>query len=363
MATPDLTTPLPASPGGRTAGRPALIFVVALSGLANYVVVGERSHRTRRPKMSATYGPKLRIPYTGTDFPTDRLNGPDDLKTGWDELLASALTVGRPSTAFVFRHGNPSLHEATFRIALVYMALERARSTGELRRTEAFMALDPTEKGAVSYFLGMAVCKLFASRLLHVPWLLHLDVFRDQLHAVTLGRSRPDLVGQDHSGRWYAFECKGRSSVPSVIERKKAKTQAQRVVSVNSKSCRLYVGAISYFRQNELEFHWRDPEPDESERPEPIALRLPEQAWRYYYEPALALSMVDGADNRAVPDVEVRIHAEVRELLLAGAWTRARQRAMELSRVLRDEGYQPDGIQVVAGDSWLAPRERLRGDV
>ena len=57
----------------------------------------------------------------------------------------------------------------------------------------------------------------------------------------------------------------------------------------------------------------------------------------------MALAMVDGADDRAVLDVEVRIHAEVRELLLEGAWTAARQRAMELRRVLRDEGYQPDG--------------------
>ena len=150
----------------------------------------------------------LRIPYTGEDFPINLLNREGDLRTGWDELTA-ALTVGRPSTAFVFRHGDSSLHEARFRIALVHMALEQAWCTGELRRTDAFMALDPTEKGAVSYFLGMTVCKLFASRLLNIPWLLHLDVFRDQLRWVTLGRSRPDLVGQDHRGRWHAFRVQG----------------------------------------------------------------------------------------------------------------------------------------------------------
>ena len=84
------------------------------------------------------------------------------------------MTVGRPNTAFVFRHGTSSIHEARFRIALVYMALEQTWYRGELRRTEAFAALDPTEKGAVSYFLGMAICKLFASRVLNVQWLLHL---------------------------------------------------------------------------------------------------------------------------------------------------------------------------------------------
>jgi hypothetical protein len=42
--------------------------------------------------------------------------------------------------------------------------------------------------------LGMTLCKVFASRFLLTPWLLHLDVFRAALNAVTLGRSRPDLV-------------------------------------------------------------------------------------------------------------------------------------------------------------------------
>jgi hypothetical protein len=83
---------------------------------------------------------------------------------------------------------------------------------GYLRRTNAFVSLGPTEKGMVSYFLGMTLCKLFASRLLSAPWLLHLDVFRPVLNPVTLGRSRPDLVGEDIAGNWHAFESKGRSS-------------------------------------------------------------------------------------------------------------------------------------------------------
>ena len=131
--------------------------------------------------------------------------------------------------------------------------------------------MDPTEKGAVNYFVGMAVCKLFASRLLNTPWLLHLDLFREQLNpSVLYGRSRPDLVGEDSSGAWYAFECKGRSSVPSTDDRRKAKAQAQRLVRVNSTDCSLHVGAISYFRQDELEFHWRDPGPEEAKKLRPF---------------------------------------------------------------------------------------------
>ena len=124
------------------------------------------------------------------------------------------------------------MYEAVFRWSMVRMALEQRGPRGfKLRRTDAFKSLDPTEKGAVNYFLGMVFCKLFAAELLDTPWLLHLDVFRAQLDPRTLqGRSRPDLVGKhSSSGAWHAFECKGRASVPSQPEKNKAKAQAQRL--------------------------------------------------------------------------------------------------------------------------------------
>jgi hypothetical protein len=175
----------------------------------------------------------LGIDYRSRAFPASYTFRSGTLSTSWDEVLWAAITLGRPSTNRVFRHGQASFHEAIFRLALTRMAIEQNWS-GYLRRTDAFVALDPTEKGMVSYFLGM-ICKVFASRLLLTPWLLHLDVFRPVLNPVTLGRSRPDLVGEDISGNWHAFESKGRSSVPSSADKAKAKAQAQRLVSVNGR--------------------------------------------------------------------------------------------------------------------------------
>ena len=177
----------------------------------------------------------------------------------------------------------------------------------------------------MSYFLGMGVCKLFADRLLRTTWLLHLDVFQHQLDPVLLGgRSRPDLVGLDDVGAWHAFECKGRSSVPNAEERKKAKLQAERLVRVDLTDCSLHVGAISYFRQDRLEFHWRDPEPEEAEKLDPLEVNLPDDAWRHYYAPALALDNGGGkvamSDARASADVDVEIHPEIREWLVMGEW-------------------------------------------
>ena len=203
------------------------------------------------------------IPYTSRDFPPGIVAGQGYLKADWCDLLWAALTVGRPNTAYVFGHGDASHYEALFRLSLVRMALEERPLSPWLYRTEAFRSLDPTEKGAVSYFLGMTVCKLFTEMFLDTTWLLHLDVFRDQLDPVLLGgRSRPDLLGEDSIGAWHAFECKGRSSVPNAEERRKAKLQAERLVRVGATNCSLHVGAISYFRQDRLEFHWRDPDPE-----------------------------------------------------------------------------------------------------
>src|SRR3954463_11990162 len=112
----------------------------------------------------------LRIDYGSQAFPSSYGLRSGTLATSWNELLWAAITIGRPSTYHVFRHGPASFHEAIFRLALIRMSVEQDWYM-RLQRTSAFAALDPTEKGMVSYFLGMTVCKLFASRFLVTPWL------------------------------------------------------------------------------------------------------------------------------------------------------------------------------------------------
>ncbi len=305
----------------------------------------------------------LTIPYTSARFPSSYGVGSGALSFSWDDLLWAAITIGRPNTAYVFQHGEASIHEALFRLSLVRMSLEQVQFSNRLHRTDAFRALDPTEKGAVSYFLGMAVCKLFASRLLSTPWLLHLDVFRNQLNPTTLGgRSRPDLVGQNASGAWHAFETKGRSSVPSSGDKQKAKAQAQRLVSVDGSACALHIGSFAFFRGDDLDFYWRDPEPEEPEKLEPIEISVKNEDWANYYASALALASEPGrgllsSESQGI-DLKVEIHPKLRELLFQGQWAGARSLATELRQQLELDGFQPDGLRVVAGGSW---RRRFKG--
>jgi hypothetical protein len=243
------------------------------------------------------------------------------------------------------------------------MAVEQSSPAAyRLRRTEAAKTLDPTEKGAVNYFLGMTFCKLFADKLLNTPWLLHLDVFRPQLNPVLIGRSRPDLVGEEQgTGRWHAFECKGRISPPDRTVKQKAKDQADRLVSVKGIDCTLHIGAITYFKNDVLQFYWRDPVPEKGKR---IEVSLPKDAWRYYYEPVTQLVARNRDDQIrmqkesgvlvSIPDLDIQvgIHPVVAEPLFHNQWDRAHEVAMRAAEEIAQAGYQRDGLVVKAGDSW-----------
>lgn len=311
----------------------------------------------------------LRIQYETEGFPAGTLpSGLNELTLEWDDILWAAVTVGRPSRNYAFRHGMASSYEALFRWSLVRMALEQSGPSGHrLRRTEAFKTLDPTEKGAVNYFLGMIFCKVFSTRLLNTPWLLHLDVFRPRLNAVLTGRSRPDLIGREHgTSRWHAFECKGRVSPPDASVKQKAKSQAQRLVSVNRTPCTHHVGTVTFFRNDVLQFFWRDPDPKPESRFDVV---FSDDQWRHYYWPVVqylrenkdlwGIMQEQVGFYRSIEglDLEISIYPAVAEYLFREEWTSAQGVAVEARREIQEAGYEPDGIVVKAGESWYRPFE------
>lgn len=252
------------------------------------------------------------------------------------------------------------------------MALQQRGARGQkLVRTDAFKQMDPTEKGAVNYFLGLVICKLFASKLLDSPWTLHLDVFRAALNARLLGgRSRPDMVAHSVSWQaWHAFECKGRASVSGSVDKQKAKAQAQPLVSVGGTNCTLHIGAITFFRNDTIEFFWRDPGPVARE---PIGIPDPEPAWQAYYSPFVEAYKSFAGRTASHPETQpfvsveetglsIGIHPVIAPLLLEGSWQRARQMAKEHRAEFALSGYQADGLFVQAGPSWQTRLELPSG--
>ena len=139
----------------------------------------------------------------------------------------------------------------------------RELESRRLTRSAAYDGLDPTEKGAISYFLGMTITKAAVHRLCDVPWLMHLDVYRADLAAVLSdARSRPDLVGRDQQGRWVVVESKGRTHSYDGRALAKAKHQAGVVTSIDGQVPHLAMGTLVHFDGDALQVHLVDPEPD-----------------------------------------------------------------------------------------------------
>ena len=283
----------------------------------------------------------------------------------WDDILWSAITLGRPDPSHVFKYGMSSIYEAFFRFYLVKMALDSSGNT--LYRSKAVNYLDPTEKGMVNYFIGMIFCKLFSSKLLDTPWLMHLDVWRRHLNIEISGRSRPDLVGKNSiTGEWSVFESKGRASPPGQQVKKDAKEQAMRVAHVSGSSCSLRVAAITYYVGDEVNFYWCDP-PSRDDRGDQIELPPVDDLWQYYYglvAEIIAPSVrsehawrIDGETRHwhvsiEQWDLEVVVHRSVADQLRRRDWEQARAVALGAAEELEREGFHADGVRVRAGDSW-----------
>jgi hypothetical protein len=48
----------------------------------------------------------------------------------------------------------------------------------------------------------------------------------------------------------------------------------------------------------------------------------------------------------------VGVHPTIAKYLANRQWERAQQAAIEAAASIEGEGYQPDGLKVVAGESW-----------
>lgn len=215
------------------------------------------------------------------------------------ELCWATVTVGKPHKIYASSFGSYSVRERAYRWNMVRTALE-FQSGQAPKFSTLFDAMDPTEKGGISFYLGMTFTKLCAAKLLNVPWLIHFHWMK-QNYPLTIvsGRSSPDLLGfEPTTGDWHVFEAKGRSGAFDQKALDKAKHQASRMVSVDGNWCSLRIGAQAYRkkRSKSLRFHWDDP--PESEDP-PIELETNRETWLEYYGPLRELELACEENPRA----------------------------------------------------------------
>jgi hypothetical protein len=222
------------------------------------------------------------INYSATNFPhtaAAHLHGNQLLGFAWSDLLWAAITVGKPGYSYLFAHGWHSVSDIIVRLHSVYANLRLMKN--EIEKSTLYVAQDPTEKGATSYFIGMIMAKLFADRLLGTPWLFHFSMTGPLGMPVRMrGTLEPDLFGLRSDGSWIVAEAKGRSNRFSADALAKAKLQTKAVRRVCGKKPALQVAIQSYFTP-QLAVHLDDPESEDGEGHD-IDIDVNAAARRYY---------------------------------------------------------------------------------
>ena len=147
-------------------------------------------------------------------------------------ILRAFMTVGMQRFSDVWAQGwrGWSYH---FGMGVSALSLLE-RSARGLVLSSQHVSLDMSEKGASSYWYGMAFAKLAAESELDIPWLCHVDLLKDRgvLQTTAQSKSRGDLAGLDRHGLWHVVEAKGRSNSYPDSEVIDAKQQASRITTV-----------------------------------------------------------------------------------------------------------------------------------
>lgn len=297
------------------------------------------------------------------------MSGAHTISFSWPELVWAAISVGRAELMHIARHGPFSAFEIVYRAAILFANL-REWPTGHLTRSAAYEGLDPSEKGAVSYFVGLTVAKLFAERLLNVPWLMHLDVYRAELQAILHGAKRPDLVGQNTGGEWIAVESKGRTHGYADAAMLRAKEQVAVLASVKGQSVTLRVASQVYFGDSRLQCALRDPDatPEDARRIDlPLEReRFFEGYYRRYREwlptaPGVRREAIRGQMFLVAELPEVDLTVGLREHILRAekpdATERVRSETDDIARATEHIGM--DGVLVRTGLLWSPEGMRL----
>ncbi|GAA3164088.1 hypothetical protein GCM10010531_15330 [Blastococcus jejuensis] len=294
---------------------------------------------------------RFAIPYEANDFPST-IPSLGRLSCSWPGLLRSATSLAG-STIGSSRSGLSWLPgvalEFAWRAALVGANLRQRRRGGQpLLQTSQYRALDPSEKSAVSFFLGQVSAKHFADYLLNAPIFARVDEAMKAAGLPLVGR-RPDFYGWGPGVGVIAVEAKGRSGIWSNQTMQKAKKQAGDLPRVLGGGAHTAIAHMAYFERR----HWKawllDPSPRRRQQDGPPL----EAVLLAYYQPFAQLLEERGAgdasnhngvtyDMAELPEVDLRIglRRDLHQALLLPGRAYQERGAM-LRRSLDDSDLEP----------------------
>lgn len=213
------------------------------------------------------------------------------------KLIETAAVVDLPMPAVGARQTRPKL-ELQWRTGIVCANLALTSDGNWWTKSEAYTLLDPTEKGFVSYFLGMVQAELTVTRTRRFTHLVHVDRLL-QASRTPLAGSRPDFIAMRlgrSSGAAVTgtVEAKGRTHGFNMRALERAKEQAEKIPQLSGLNPVEHIGAEAHFDDDG---HWaatlRDPNVERKELPIGLEGYLIE-----YYRPVIEVGLEDDAWRR-----------------------------------------------------------------
>jgi hypothetical protein len=143
------------------------------------------------------------------------------------DVVRAAVTVGGPVQGGLWHR---SMRRASI-AGTVLAAVSGSRRAAPVGTTTLYRRLERTEKGGVSFRLGMAFASLAAEQTLKVRLLEHLNRANSTLAPGSARRA--DLFGMDRYGAWHVVEAKSRTHGVTREDVSNAKQQALNVTAVS----------------------------------------------------------------------------------------------------------------------------------
>lgn len=306
----------------------------------------------------------LKIKYNAKAFPNSlygkHLQGVNTLKTDWHEIIWAAITVGKRNSVQISSHGVFSLAEIINRSTLVWMSLKQ--NSNQLEKSDVYLDMDPTEKVFVSFSLGMVMSKLFALRLLGIPWLEHVANVNSSISTKTATKSRPDLIGLNVRKEFVIFEAKGRTNNFDNAAQATAKGQTKVIHKIGAVQPVLRVACQSYFK-NTLEVFIEDPEELQEE---PIDIEVLEHDYfKSYYSIFQTLTEEDLSQLKPI-GVEIQFSETLSEAFKTGKYDALLEGVNEDKVYFDNDGFKcfPDGLKIkLDTDLWNEELLKMEPDL
>lgn len=210
---------------------------------------------------------RVEFQYEMSEFPETSIFGDvtGTINLNWGELFHGAITVGRKSWEDVYYHPFYSEQEVYFRYFMMRTFIKNHNE--KIYISEAYKTLDPSEKGAINYFIGCTFTKIIAEKLFETSWLMHLDVYQrrlygnEDLRVAYYGNdnSRPDFIGVNYSKNFNVFESKGRVKFYSTVL-DKAKAQCNNVKTINGKCPEWKIACLTFHNEENFKMIVKDPQ-------------------------------------------------------------------------------------------------------